>query len=248
MTCKFCQHDNSLIKAHIIPEGFFRRLRSGNQAPTMLTNQPGQFPKKSPVGVYDSTILCRNCEDQFGDWDNYAQQLLQDEPLNGKKIFSGLRIIGYEVPTFDYTRLKLFFISLLWRASVSSHSFYGSISLGPYERKAKSMIENQDPGSPEEFGVFLAKFNHKLGTIILDPHHERWSGVNYFRFYLAGYVAYVKVDQRRTPSPYFRFIASEKRPLYIIARNLEASKELPLMQKILKANKKLQQNLPRRIQ
>ncbi len=239
MVCKFCNNERSLIKAHVIPAGFFRRLRSGNQAPTMLTNQPGEFPKKSPVGVYDNTILCRNCEGQFGDWDDYTQKLLQDEPWNGRKLFSDLQLIGYEVPTFDYTKLKLFFISLLWRASASSHPFYGRVSLGPYEQKAKSMIERQDPGSPEEFSVFLTKFDDEVGRSILDPHRERWSGVNYLRLYLAGYVAYVKVDKRKTPWPHCRFIASEKKPLYVIVKTKKGSKEFSLMNKILKANKNM---------
>jgi hypothetical protein len=82
------------------------------------------FPKKTPVGVYDTKLVCRICEDKFGDWINYAQQLLQDEPLNGKKLFVGLQLIGYELPKFNYAKLKLFFVSLLWRASESSHPFY----------------------------------------------------------------------------------------------------------------------------
>ncbi|MEW8469282.1 MAG: hypothetical protein AB2637_12160 [Candidatus Thiodiazotropha sp.] len=232
MICKFCTNDRKLIKAHVIPAGFFKRLRSGKQAPKMLTNTPGEFPKKSPVGVYDAKLVCRACEDQFGDWDDYAQQLLKGEPSNGKKLFSGKRLVGYEVPTFEYAKMKLFFISLLWRASASSHSFYRRISLGPFERRAKEMIENQDPGSPEEFSVVLAKFDDELGTCILDPHPEKWDGVNYVRFYLSGYVAYVKVDKRKAPLPHARFILSERQPLYIIARNLRGSKEFPLMKKI----------------
>jgi hypothetical protein len=91
------------------------------------------------------------------------------------------------------------------------------------------MVENQNPGSPDEFSVVLAKFDDKLGTSILDPHPEKFSGVNYVRFYLSGHVAYVKVDQRKTPLMHSKFILSENKPLYIIARNLMGSKELRLM-------------------
>jgi hypothetical protein len=233
MTCKFCNKDSNLIKAHIIPAGFFKRLRHENLAPRLLTNTDGQHPKKAPLGVYDSTIVCRTCEDQFGPWDDYVQKLLQDEPLSGKKLFSGSQLSGYEGLQFNYTAIKLFFISLLWRASVSSHTFYQRISLGPFEKLTKEMIEKRNPGDPEEFSVILSKFNHQLGAAILDPHPEKWSGINYVRFYLSSYVAYIKVDKRKTPRPHSNLIISDRKPLHIISRNIERSNELPLMRNIV---------------
>ena len=56
--CRLCLKDKNLIKAHIIPEGFFRLLRSGNRSPEMHSNSPGSFPKRMQVGTYDSNILC----------------------------------------------------------------------------------------------------------------------------------------------------------------------------------------------
>ena len=86
MTCCYCRQDKKLIKAHIIPEGFFRRLREEQNPPMMLTNTAGEYPKKMPIGVYDKNILCDECEKIFGVWDEYAQQLLTDEPLHGEPI------------------------------------------------------------------------------------------------------------------------------------------------------------------
>lgn len=87
----------------------------------------------------------------------------------------------------------------------------------------------------------LAKFEHPLGRSILDPHPEKWDGVNYYQFYLGSYVAYIKVDKRKAPEPSVDFTLKPVPPLYIICRNLEKSGELPLMQDIVEtANKRMQ--------
>lgn len=243
--CRFCGQERKLVEAHIIPEGFFRRLRDNQDPPRLLTNKEGEYPKKAPIGVYDPSILCGECEPSFGDWDNYAQQFLGEEPGGGQPIYDGNQLVAYKVLEYDYVNLKLFFISLLWRASVSSHPFYKKVKLGPYEEESKQLIEQRNPGIENDFSVTLAKFDHPLGSSILDPHPDRWDNVNYYRFYLGGYVAYIKVDKRKAPKPFVDFMLTPVPPLYIICRNLEKSKEWPLMHEIVKAaNKRLQ--LPRK--
>ena len=62
MKCKFCGQESYLIEAHVIPVGFFRRIRQGSANLKMITNKAGEYTKKAPIGVYDSTIVCMNCE------------------------------------------------------------------------------------------------------------------------------------------------------------------------------------------
>jgi hypothetical protein len=198
----------------------------------MMTNKAGEYTKKAPVGVYDQTIVCSKCESIWQEWDNYAQQLLADEPLNGRPRYHNNRKICYIVDNFEYRKLKLFFISMAWRASVSSHPFFSKVSLGQFEDIAKQHIANSDPGDSEDFSVTLARFDHPLAKSMLDPHAEKYSDVNYLRFYLAGYIAYIKVDHKPTPMPLSQFAMAENRPLYIICRDFARSKELDLMKKL----------------
>ena len=233
MQCKFCGSDKKLIGAHIIPAGFFRRLKRGQGPLNIMTNKDGEYNKKSWVGVYDRNIVCSDCESLWTEWDNYAQKLLADQPLNGQARYYGQQKIAYVVTDFKYEKLKLFFMSMLWRASASSHPFFSKVALGKFEEIVKEYISKSDPGASDEFSVTLAKFDHPLAKPTLDPHADKFSGVDYFRFYLASYIAYIKVDRKPTPMPLSQFAMAENRPLYIVCRDFTKSKELKLMQKLI---------------
>ena len=238
MKCKFCGNETTLIKAHVIPAGLFRRLQKGKESLEMITNKAGTYTKKTPVGVYDKTIVCSKCESLWQEWDNYAQLLLADKPLNGRVLYQNNRRICYIVDNYEYSKLKLFFISMVWRASVSSRPFFSKVSLGQFEDVARKHIANNDPGNSEMFSVTLAKFDHPLADPILDPHDDKCSGVNYLRFYLASYIAYIKVDHKPTPKPYSQFAMTENRSLYIICRDFKKSKELKLMVELVTADQR----------
>ena len=238
MKCKFCNEEKKLIKAHAIPESFFRPLRDGNTPPKLVTNKTGVYPKKSPIGIYDTTILCRDCEDQFGPWDDYAQLLLLQKFQNADKLKHNGKEVGYKVLSFDYNKLKLFFISVLWRAHASSQPFYSRIKLGPFADIAKDHIINKDPGSPDDFAVILAYFEEPIGMSNFDPFIEKYDGLNYYRFYMAGFCPVIKVDHR-IPTDTFRELSiGRTTELFFVKRDFMKSKELSLANKILKANKK----------
>ena len=240
MKCKFCGNDKRLIKAHIIPEGFFRRQRLGRAPLKLITNKAGEYGKKRPVGEYDKTTVCKDCENIWREWDDYAQKLLAEEPLNGQARYHDGQKIAYIVKDFDYKKLKLFFISILWRASVSNQPFFSRVSLGSFEKMAKDFIANNNPGDSEDFSVILSKFCHPLGKqSIMDPYQykNKKTGVNYYRFYLAGYVADIKVDHKPTPMPLSQITISENKPLYILCRDFRKSKELNLMKQLITQSK-----------
>lgn len=234
MKCKFCGHETSLIKAHVIPAGFFRQIdRKGKKALEMLTNRAGEYTKRTPIGVYDKTMVCKTCENIWQEWDGYAQQLLADTPLNGRARYHNGEKICYVVDKFDYRKLKLFFISVIWRASVSNHQFFSRISLGEFEDIAKQHITNNNPGDSEDFSIVVSKFNHPLAKGIFDPYMYQNSDVQYIRFYLASYVADIKVDHKPTPNKLSKLTIADNRPLHIICRDFKESKELILTMKLI---------------
>ena len=92
---------------------------------------------------------------------------------------------------------------------------------------------NSDPGCSEDFSVVVSKFDHPLAKGILDPYMYKNSGVNYVRFYLASYMADIKVDHKLTPNQLSKLTITQNSPLYIICRDFKKSKELDLIKKLI---------------
>lgn len=233
MKCKLCDEDKKLVKAHIIPRSLYKPLLEGGQPLSVLSTSPTSRPKKSRIGIYDNEIVCQDCEKIFSPWDDYAQKVLLAEPKEEDFLIDMGQKLAFKMVA-DYVKLKLFFISLLWRASKSKVDFFKRINIRPSEEQLKKMILLGNPGNFDNFAVILAKFDDPLGTIFQSPFRQRFNGINFCQFYLAGYVAYIKTDKRPSPEVFREFILTPKRPLIVILRNLRHSKEFPLMKKVAK--------------
>ena len=97
MMCRFCETEQHLIRAHIVPEGFFRVLRDGSTVPELHTNTPGAHPKRAPIGVYDKSILCGPCDNRFALWDKHAQDVLLRDFSDETAIHNGPEKIGWTI-------------------------------------------------------------------------------------------------------------------------------------------------------
>jgi hypothetical protein len=228
--CRGCGKNKKLIKAHAIPESFFKGMNAGGKPPQLMSDASGVYPKKSPIGVYDKTILCRECEDKFQTMDDYAQDFLLKKENEHEEIIHKGKVIGYKAHGIDTNLLRLFFIGVLWRASISNHDYYKKVNLGPYEQIAKDLVWSPASGDKGQFSFVLAKFSDKkVGRVMLDPHRDKWHGINYYRFYMFGYILYIKVDKRQTPSNFIKFNPDDKGNLIMVGRDIYNSKELPIM-------------------
>jgi hypothetical protein len=236
--CKGCGNEAVLVKAHIIPESFFVAYDRSVGVSRLMTDINGVYPKRVPIGVYDENILCRACEDTFQEYDDYAAKVL----LNEKSAFNELKhngsIVGWQRTNVDYKKLKIFFLSLLWRASVSGHVFFSKVRLGPFQNVVKDMIWEGQPGSNDTFSCVLSRFDVDLGGFALDPHRERWDNRNWMRIYFGEYMLLIRCDQRSGPEKFERLRFENDGILTIIARDFLGSAEVNLMSKIVLKNER----------
>ena len=239
MICKGCNKDKKLVRAHIIPESFFRDLRANENTLKLVSNVKGIHTKKAPIGIYDPEILCRECEDRFQKSDDYAAKTLIDCSTHEELKQYG-RKVGYRINGVNNDLLKIFVISVLWRASISKQTFFKEVNLCALEEKAKKLIWDQSSGNKHDFSFVLAKFDD-TGTIsktMLDPHQERWFGKRYYRFYIGGYILYVKADSQVTPEEWAHFIPCDDTLIIVSRGNIENSKEYPVLVSGVKVNSK----------
>jgi hypothetical protein len=233
MICKLCGEDRKLIKAHIIPEGFFRPLRLGSTVLEMHSNTNGALPKKSPIGIYDKNILCEKCDKYIGLWDDYAHKLLIQNFSENFAVYEGSTKAAYKINVYDYEKLILFFLSILWRATISSQPFYKRIEIGAHEHILKEMIINGDPGGTYDYAVSLAKFSDPRIKEMLDPHKTRLNSINYCQFYITGFVLYIKTDKRNPPDFLKEFCLKRDPPFWIILRDIDRGKDGKIMKDIV---------------
>jgi hypothetical protein len=228
--CKLCDEKAALVQSHVIPRAFFDA--KGSEPLKLISNIEGRYPRRSPIGVYDR-IVCNACEKGFANYDSYAAKILLQSIGEYQRVEYRGELIALRGPKIDYRLLKLFAISVLWRAAVASHDFYNRVQLGPFEARAKEMLRSRDPGDSEEFAVWWAVFDIESPPAIMDPFRERYEGVTTYRIYFGKVVGYIKVDRRPTPDPFKDLTLAPDRDLIFVGRDYENSKDREVMRKVL---------------
>lgn len=235
LLCRLCGNAGKSVKAHIIPEAFFRVLREGGDAPLLVTGTPSQFPKRSPIGVYDDGILCDACEPKFDRFDRYGVETLL---VRLDELFQPIshlgEIIAYQAAGVDQKLLMQFLLATMWRASISTHLFYRRVNLGPFEAVARRAILEPDEPVPEAFNAVLSRWtieeqHQQSAGGLMDPFHERWDGVNAYRFYFGHVVAYIKADRRNFAGP-LRYLTLQSGPnVTMVTRSFYKSSDFAAM-------------------
>jgi hypothetical protein len=175
--CKLCGEDSPLVKAHIIPKSMYPFEDERREPLLRVPSAPDAPPERSWTGEYDPSLVCAECEGTFHPWDDYAVRLFREEPKEEDYVHVDGEPGAYTIRAHDYTKLKLFFVSLLWRASESDRRFFAHVSVGrKHAARLKQMMKDKDPGDPEEYSVFIVRLTHHddAHKSVISPHKQRW--------------------------------------------------------------------------
>lgn len=245
--CRLCSEDRKLVRAHIIPEAFFRVLRADGETPLLVTNSPDNYPKRSPIGVYDPTILCESCESRFSKIDDYGIQVFlnQFEELFQPVAHQGAPV-AFRSRDTDQELLLRFLVATLWRASVSTQPYYGRVRLGPYESLATNVVLEPEQPISKIFSAVLSYWTTTeerdyASQGLMNPFREQWNGVNAYRFYFGRIVAYIKVSNQEFHRPLRDLALTKQETLMVVARNFEMSKDFSAMVRMVKESQALRQ-------
>ncbi|HAT3858317.1 hypothetical protein ACKOUJ_07545 [Legionella pneumophila] len=215
MICQLCFQNKKLVRSHVIPESFYKNAYPN--ADGILVSQ-NDHSKRLPIGIYDK-ILCQECENKFSVWDGYGNNFFNviitsdHSPIqrNGK-------VIGDRIDEVDYDKLKLFIVSILWRAAVCNNSFFDQISLGPFRDTLRTMILTSDAGSEDDFSIIVRRFHFKNNRVLHPPLktkiHCDADSINIYKIYFFNAEVIIKVDRR--PLTKFReLVLSRGKPLIV---------------------------------
>lgn len=149
--CKFCNLNARYARSHIIPKAFY--VRSDLGPLHIFSNQLEHEPKRSPVGVYDSELICRACEATYEYLDSYAAEKLKPWPRRSQLFkddiglilkFPDGRLGGYWLTKVDANRMKLFFCFLTLRCAKTTREEYRITIPSEISRRLEEALRLQD--------------------------------------------------------------------------------------------------------
>lgn len=168
MNCKFCGQEKKLIKAHIIPKKFYLGIKEDRCL--SINSKTGRYAFQQQGG-YDSNILCADCDNHIlGEFDKEGYRILFGDFSKYKyvQVHPQYKIYQIDNDNFDYVKLRKFFISILWRASVSKLEEWSNINLGSYEKKAYEILKGEREYN-ELFKILIYKncYAENINQVIL---------------------------------------------------------------------------------
>lgn len=185
--CRLCQSEGGLRLSHILPEFLYKPLYDEKHRCIGIkaTPEPGDNQDFLQKGIREY-LLCGDCEQHLAKYERYAAEVLRDLPdMTKRPPGTVVRVTGP-----DYSRFKLFQLSLLWRAGVSNHASFQGIYLGPHEPKLRQMIRDGNPGEPLDYGCVLIRPRGPavLNHFIKPPTHLRFLGHHGYQMILSGMI------------------------------------------------------------
>ena len=90
----------------------------------------------------------------------------------------------------DYEKFRLFQLSVLWRASISTLPFFEKVKLGNHAETIRQLLLNSDPGESKKYGclMFGIKFEGEAFTnVMMQPVKVRVDGHAGYKFVFGGF-------------------------------------------------------------
>lgn len=205
MFCQLCQQQKKLMKAHIMPNSMNRVLRNvlGDDlnSPMLTIEKETGKTKPLPMGVYDKTIICSSCDGGFSPWEKHALEVLfTNHKWSNLRYNRVAKPVCYTLLNGEYAALKLFVLSMLWKASASGLEYCKKVKLAPDKmEQLRKMLVSADPGDSETFAVRIAQFYRMDVGMTFEPHEELIDGIRYVVMHVPGYKILVQVDDQKLP-------------------------------------------------
>ncbi len=202
MVCALCKYDKPLQRSHIIPERIYKPLydRGGRGKAQKLDKVEGVFTRQRPIqkGLREE-LLCSSCEDLLNeDYEKEFNELWFKKRILPEAIESGESII---IDGINYQQFKLYHLSILFKASVSSLAEFRQVDLGPqHTERIRLMVLKGECGKDIEYPIMchaITKENNLIQYgLITSPFKLRLHGFNCYGFCFGGCVWYYVVDGR----------------------------------------------------
>jgi hypothetical protein len=161
--CRLCHQERELRNSHIVPEFLYADLYN-DKGHLMAVNGRGSKGWKPLQNGMKEYLFCEACEQHFNEHFEkpFLRFWVQGRPLPDPWIGD-----QYQMINADYGTFKLFHVSVVFRAGVSTLATFSEVSLGPHEERMRQMLLAREPGPETLYPIFgYAVVHHRTRAII----------------------------------------------------------------------------------
>jgi hypothetical protein len=219
--CRLCKENKKLInKSHIIPDFMYKGMFDNNHKLILQPFRQGSVEKweikKPSDGEYEGGLLCYECDntllghyyEDYASRAMYGGQLLENDcPIFQKCItLQGIGFIKCE--RLNYHKYKLFLLSILWRASISTRPFFSEIKLDPiHEEEIRQMILTKNAGDVAKYPIFVSSYANNLNLpkqLIAQPRQIKTTEeLQSYSFMINGYFYFFYLNKSEAALPHY---------------------------------------------
>lgn len=227
MKCKLCGSEKKLIRAHIIPEYFYKELYdTGHSFFAFQEDQNAIKRSLKRKGFYDLNILCKECDAKLGtQFDDYGAAILWGSSHKKIEMIDFVsdidsRVKWREVRNADAERFKLFLLSILWRASISTLEFFKDVDLGrKHESQIKNFLLGHDLPLLDHYGIIMqhcAIANPETRKLISSIRRYRKNTKTYYAALFNGLMIIWYISENQVPKGLDKFTLTKSNGIKVI--------------------------------
>lgn len=180
-------------------------------------------------------LFCESCEQYFNE---YCEKPFLEQWVRAKPLPNPWDTDDVHWVTVRYDTFKLFHLSVLFRAGVSTLPTYSEVSLGPHQEILRQMLLSRDPGEDWQYPIFAYAVIHhqtkRLITMVSQAQRSSFGGQRCYGIMYAGVEWWICVSSHRNAELQTAGLQSNGRmPFHAVPWN-----ELPIIQAAANALRK----------
>jgi hypothetical protein len=223
--CLLTGKEGKYVKSHILPKSLTRPTKPGNKFFQPDPNSAQKRYIKRADSWYDKSIVIREGEDYLSDIDSHAIDELRAQGLlwSSDKVrvpatnsINELTVVSFSEPS----KIRKYFLSLLWRAAVSSLPEFKDIILSKNQiEQLRQIIVGESEDELSLFPTTLIQLTTEGPAHNLTPIKQKVGadGREVYRFYMNGLIAHIHLHNPNmavlmNPVPYDQpmFVGTER--------------------------------------
>ncbi|WP_179377361.1 hypothetical protein [Winogradskyella wichelsiae] len=204
--------------------------------------------KKIQTGDFDKNILCEDCDNKIlgANYEKYAKQSMYGKNIDPKiaPICKNYKTVNDDLEytickNINYGKMKLFLLSILWRASITDRKQFRNVQLGDkHEEKIRKLIYENITPKESEYPIMMTSFmrtKNSFKNLIGEPKRIKYkNGLNGYIFLIDSiqFIFFVNSTDHHLPKYITRTMIKENGEMTIL--HLPNGKELEFLKTMIK--------------